>query len=311
MGKNSKDKRDIYYRKAKELGYRARSAFKLLQIDEEFRLFDSTKHVVDLCAAPGSWSQVVAQRMLRDLKYDDARIVSVDLQEMAPIEGVITFQGDITRQETLDRIKEELGGHQADLVLSDGAPDVTGMHDIDEYVQSQLILSALNVVTHLLRPGGSFVAKVTDAIRGPCEHFLLLFPFTPSVNPPSYLLPPFIRLSIHLCLFEYLPPTPSLPVEYQSSHQVFRQKDTEMLYGRLRVFFPNVHIAKPRSSRNSSIEAFVVCQDYTPPPAFQPTPISPNPLENINAMYVHRHPFSSPSQKKTTSETTDETGERS
>ena len=63
MGKYSKDKRDIYYRKAKEIGFRARSAFKLLQIDEEYNLFDGVDRVVDLCAAPGSWSQVVSRRL--------------------------------------------------------------------------------------------------------------------------------------------------------------------------------------------------------------------------------------------------------
>jgi tRNA (cytidine32/guanosine34-2'-O)-methyltransferase len=81
MGASSKDKRDIYYRLAKEKGYRARSAFKLLQIDDEFSIFTpDIKYVVDLCAAPGSWSQVLSQKKV-------ANIIAVDLQPMAPIEG--------------------------------------------------------------------------------------------------------------------------------------------------------------------------------------------------------------------------------
>ncbi|KAJ8901876.1 hypothetical protein NDN08_004081 [Rhodosorus marinus] len=231
MGKNSKDKRDIYYRKAKEVGYRARSAFKLLQIDEEFNLFENVGRVIDLCAAPGSWSQVVAKRLREDLRASDAVIVAVDLQEMAPIEGVICFQGDITRKETWDRILQEFGSEKADLVLSDGAPDVTGLHDIDEYVQSQLILSALNVSLHTLKHGGTFVAKI------------------------------------------------------------FRQKDSEMLYARLQIFFRQVTIAKPRSSRNSSIEAFVVCQGFELPKGFSETPIRSIPGENfvaLNASSVNR-----------------------
>jgi len=90
MGRQSKDKRDIYYRKAKELGYRARSAFKLLQLDEEFGLFAGVVRAVDLCAAPGSWSQVLSRRLRQE--NSAAKIVSVDLQEIAPLHGVITIQ---------------------------------------------------------------------------------------------------------------------------------------------------------------------------------------------------------------------------
>ena len=96
----SKDKRDIFYRKAKEEGWRARSAFKLLQIDETFNLFDNVTRAVDLCAAPGSWSQVLARKLIDD----HSRIVAVDLQPMAPIDGVHTVQGDITSQRTVDEV---------------------------------------------------------------------------------------------------------------------------------------------------------------------------------------------------------------
>ena len=104
MGKTAKDKRDIYYRKAKEEGYRARSAYKLLQIDEELHIFDpSVQRVVDLCAAPGSWSQVIAKR-LREMGRDIVNqrcVVSVDLFEIAPIEGCTMVKGDITREKTV------------------------------------------------------------------------------------------------------------------------------------------------------------------------------------------------------------------
>lgn len=97
---------DIYYRKAKEEGYRARSAFKLLQVDEELDIFTGVQRAVDLCAAPGSWSQVLAKK-LRE-QYDgsgpEPKIVSVDLQEMAPIPGVISFKGDITAMATVEKI---------------------------------------------------------------------------------------------------------------------------------------------------------------------------------------------------------------
>eukprot|EP00871_Galdieria_phlegrea_P003344 jgi/Galph1/400/GphlegSOOS_G5243.1 len=208
MGRTSKDKRDIYYRKAKEEGYRARSAYKLLQLDQEFHLLKYVKRVVDLCAAPGSWSQVISQRLREN--GSDATIVAVDLQEIAPLEGVTCIQGDITSRDTVERIINCFDSQRCDIVLSDGAPDVTGLHDLDEYVQSQLILSALNVATFLLREGGTFVAKV------------------------------------------------------------FRGKDTTGVFSRLEVFFDDVLIAKPRSSRNSSIEAFFVCRGYHMPCYWKP-----------------------------------------
>ena len=96
MGRTSKDKRDIYYRRAKEEGWRARSAFKLLQIDESFDLFKGVNKVVDLCAAPGSWSQVLSRKLIKDGE-NDTKIVAVDLQAMAPLPGVIQIQGDITK----------------------------------------------------------------------------------------------------------------------------------------------------------------------------------------------------------------------
>merc|ERR1719288_236721 len=134
---------------------------------------------------------------------------------MAPLPGVITLQGDITKIETAKKIVGFFEGENADLVVCDGAPDVTGLHDIDEYIQAQLLLAALNITTHVLKQGGTFVAKI------------------------------------------------------------FRGKDVSLLYSQLRLFFPMVTIAKPRSSRNSSIEAFVVCQGYSPPPGYIPTMANP------------------------------------
>ena len=89
-GKHIKDKRDIYYRRAKEEGWRARSAFKLLQIDEQLSVFDGVSRAVDLCAAPGSWSQVLSRRLFAQAEArEDVRIVAVDLQAMSPAECVM------------------------------------------------------------------------------------------------------------------------------------------------------------------------------------------------------------------------------
>ncbi|KAM4663896.1 tRNA (cytidine(32)/guanosine(34)-2'-O)-methyltransferase isoform 1-T2 [Discoglossus pictus] len=216
MGRSSKDKRDIYYRLAKEEGWRARSAFKLLQLDEEYRLFHGVQRAVDLCAAPGSWSQVLSRKLRSsDEQSSDVKIVAVDLQAMAPLPGVIQIQGDITKVSTAHEIIRHFEGQPADLVVCDGAPDVTGLHDIDEYIQAQLLLAALNITTHVLRKGGTFVAKI------------------------------------------------------------FRGKDVTLLYSQLKIFFKEVTCAKPRSSRNSSIEAFVVCQSYSPPEGYVPNMSNP------------------------------------
>lgn len=211
MGKSSKDKRDLYYRRAKEEGWRARSAFKLLQLNEQFQLFNGVKRVVDLCAAPGSWSQVLSRELFENQKQEDAKIVSVDLQPMTPINGVTTLQADITHPKTLQKILEIFGGEPADFVCSDGAPDVTGLHDLDEYIQAQLILSALQLTTCILKPGGAFVAKI------------------------------------------------------------FRGRDIDLLYSQLSYLFERVICAKPRSSRGTSLEAFIVCLGYKPREGWNPT----------------------------------------
>lgn len=121
MGKSSKDKRDIYYRLAKENGWRARSAYKLIQIDEQFNIFEGVTRAVDLCAAPGSWSQVLSQKLFGT--DPSAKLVSIDLQTMAPLPGVHQLQGDITKLETAQAIIEYFEGEKADLVVCDGAPD--------------------------------------------------------------------------------------------------------------------------------------------------------------------------------------------
>ena len=272
MGKSSKDKRDAYYRLAKEQGWRARSAFKLIQLDEQFDLFRGVTRVVDLCAAPGSWSQVLSRVLIKGESFGrraweekqkndgevlqdgvegiegdrhqegaeekhmnkselrprkDVKIVAVDLQPMASLEGITSLKGDITTLSTVTKIlqaldpdtyvddAEDSGSHPVDLVLSDGAPDVTGLHDLDIYIQSQLLYSALNLALRILKPGGKFVAKV------------------------------------------------------------FRGKDVDLIYAQLKCFFTSVHCAKPRSSRASSLEAFVVCEGFNIPKGYKVDPKRP------------------------------------
>ncbi len=120
------------------------------------------RRVVDLCAAPGSWSQVLSRNLVQNVPegQEPPTVVAIDLQPMAPLKGVTTLQADITHPSTLQLLLDNFGGEPADLVVSDGAPDVTGLHDMDEYVQAQLLLAALNLTVCVLRPGGNFVAKI-------------------------------------------------------------------------------------------------------------------------------------------------------
>ncbi|KAM0686189.1 putative tRNA (cytidine(32)/guanosine(34)-2'-O)-methyltransferase [Conglomerata obtusa] len=151
MGASSKDKRDIYYRLAKKQGYRARSAFKILQIDQHFNIFKNVTNIVDLCSAPGSWSQVASERA-------KGTILSIDLQAIRPIPNVIFIQEDITSEKCKNKILSYMKD-KCELVLCDGAPDVTGIHDLDEYFQTELLLSALSITTKIGREGCSFVGK--------------------------------------------------------------------------------------------------------------------------------------------------------
>lgn len=314
MGRISRDRRDVYYRKAKEVGFRARSAFKLLQLDDAFHflspptsscscsllrrsldgLTSSTENgdtcdsslytsretewefaeefgatpseqaegcsgmcgyevdlcssssvadyphrAVDLCAAPGSWSQVLRRRLwenyerkLQDFKQaspscaarghkeDGARqgnefrpsqlppapplIVAVDLQELAPLPGVCMLQGDITHASTAQAILRLFNDMPADIVVCDGAPDVTGTRDVDEFIQMQLVMAALATAAQVLRPGGTFVCKV------------------------------------------------------------FRGEQVALMYVQLMALFADVRCCKPAASRSSSVEAFVVCRGFHP-----------------------------------------------
>jgi len=148
----ARDQRDYYYRKAKEEGYRARSAYKLKQINAKFHIIRKGSKVVDLGAAPGGWLQVARE-------LSGGIVVGVDLERIEPVEGAVTIQGDITKDETLEQIAAALGG-QADVVISDAAPNLTGIWDVDHARSIDLSRAALRIAKRLLRPGGSFLVKV-------------------------------------------------------------------------------------------------------------------------------------------------------
>jgi tRNA (cytidine32/guanosine34-2'-O)-methyltransferase len=150
-------RRDAYKRAAVEQGWRARSAYKLLQMDDEFHFFRDCSRIVDLCGAPGSWSQVAVSRTPNS---PDRQIIVIDLRQITPIDDVICVQGNITSEATARTVIGLMHGSLADLVMADGAPDILGRVEYDEYVQHALVRASLAIATILLRPGGTFISKV-------------------------------------------------------------------------------------------------------------------------------------------------------
>jgi 23S rRNA (uridine2552-2'-O)-methyltransferase len=153
--------KDHYYNKAKQEGYRARSAYKLQQLDETADLLGEGRTVVDLGAAPGGWLQVAAERV-----GQSGRVIGVDRQRIDPIEDegapVETIRGDITDESTRDAIRAAVGDGGADVVLSDMAPNMSGEYDLDHARSVHLARQALAVALDVLGPGGDYVAKVFD-----------------------------------------------------------------------------------------------------------------------------------------------------
>jgi len=158
MSKNwmQERRRDYYYRKAKQLDYRSRASFKLIQIDERFRLIRPGMTVVDLGAAPGGWLQVAAERV-----GPKGRVVGVDLQPIEPIEGVSTIKGDIRRAEVRDELLALTGG-RVDLVMSDMSPNISGSYSMDHARSIELCEMALAFAVQTLSPGGNLLFKMFE-----------------------------------------------------------------------------------------------------------------------------------------------------
>ncbi len=146
---------DFYVKQAKEQGYRSRAAFKLLEIAERDKLFRPGMIIVDLGAAPGGWSQVAAQQL-----DGRGKVVALDLLEMAAIPGVTFLQGDFTEAGPLQALEAVLGGAKVDLVLSDMAPNMSGVNVTDQAKSFYLAELALDFAVHHMQPEGVFLVKI-------------------------------------------------------------------------------------------------------------------------------------------------------
>ncbi|AOW03820.1 AdoMet-dependent rRNA methyltransferase SPB1 [Yarrowia lipolytica] len=154
--KHGKGRLDHYYRLAKEKGYRARSSFKIIQINQKYGKFlEKSKVVIDLCAAPGSWCQVASQ-----LCPVNSLIIGCDIVPIKPLPNVITFQSDITTDHCRQQLRQYMKTWKADTVMHDGAPNVGMAWAQDAFTQSELVLQSLKLAVEFLNKGGTFVTKV-------------------------------------------------------------------------------------------------------------------------------------------------------
>ena len=159
---------DTYVKLAKKEGYRARAAYKLQEIDETFRLIKPGDLVVDLGSAPGAWSQYARRRMSprtatgggASVGALNGRIIALDMLPMEPVEGVLFLQGDFREDDVMQRLTLELQGAKVDLVVSDMAPNLSGIESADSARIEHLVELALEFATAHLKPQGALVAKV-------------------------------------------------------------------------------------------------------------------------------------------------------
>lgn len=146
---------DEYVKRAQKEGYRARAAYKLLEIDDKDKLIKPGMTVVDLGSTPGSWSQVAVQRI-----KGQGRVIALDILDMHPIPGVEFICGDFREETVLQQLEAALNGKPVDLVIADMAPNMSGLKDVDQAGAAYLTELALDFCHQWLKPGGNFLVKV-------------------------------------------------------------------------------------------------------------------------------------------------------
>ncbi|MFT4732976.1 MAG: 23S rRNA (uridine2552-2'-O)-methyltransferase [Gammaproteobacteria bacterium] len=150
---------DPYVKKAKIDGYRSRASYKIIEINEKDKIIRPGNIVMDLGSAPGGWSQVVAK-----LVGESGRVIASDILPMDGILGVSFIQGDFTEAAVYDQILSMLNGDKVDVVVSDMSPNLSGVNTTDQYSSIYLVELALDMARNVLKPGGSFCAKVFQGV---------------------------------------------------------------------------------------------------------------------------------------------------
>jgi len=149
----NKQRKDTYVRQSKVDGYRARSAYKLIEINDKFKIFKNQMHVVDIGAAPGSWSQYVSKII------KNGKIISIDLKEIESIGNTIQIKGDFTEDLVQNQIKDKLENN-ADVVMSDMAVNTTGIKNLDAIQTGELCKEALLFAKDIISSNGAFISKI-------------------------------------------------------------------------------------------------------------------------------------------------------
>ena len=150
-------KKEHFYKEAKKQGYRARSAFKLKQIQKKFKIIHEGDTVIDLGAAPGGWSQVV-----KEFTGVNGTIIGIDILPIEPIKGITFLQADLTEDSTIDNIKQILRDKKVDVIISDMSPDISGNYSVDQARSIWLCEHSLELAEKLLKKNGNFVCKVFE-----------------------------------------------------------------------------------------------------------------------------------------------------
>ena len=150
----NKQRRDTYVRQSKVDGYRARSAYKLIEIDEKFKIFKGGMSVIDIGAAPGSWSQYVSKTV------KNGRIISIDLKDMDNIKNTIQIKGDFNEHDVQIKIKSNLNNKKPDVIMSDMAVNTTGIKDIDSIQTGELCKEAMIFSKDIISKDGFFISKI-------------------------------------------------------------------------------------------------------------------------------------------------------
>lgn len=150
-------KKEHFYRAAKKEGYRSRAAYKLKQIQNRFHVIKKGDVVIDLGAAPGGWSQVA-----REIVGEKGLVVGIDLQPIKPIKDAIFIVGDMTKKETIEKIKEKIGNKKVDVIISDMSPNISGNYSLDHANSIWLAENALDFAKKFLKNNGNFICKVFE-----------------------------------------------------------------------------------------------------------------------------------------------------
>ena len=150
----NKQRRDTYVRQSKVDGYRARSAYKLIEIDKKFKIFKGGMSIIDIGAAPGSWSQYVSKTV------KNGRIISIDLKDMDNIKNTIQIKGDFNEHDVQMKIKSNLNNKKPDVIMSDMAVNTTGIKDIDSIQTGELCKEAMIFSKDIISKDGFFISKI-------------------------------------------------------------------------------------------------------------------------------------------------------